>query len=144
MQETKGPNPIDVHVGLRVRLRRKELGISQSQLAEGLGLTFQEVQKYERGANRISASKLFELARLLQTEISYFFVGSDALAASTGGDHPAAYNSIIEAMLAEPSGPLLADAFLRIKTRSVRKALADLACGIAANDNPAEPGSKGQ
>jgi len=143
MQETRGPNPIDVHVGLRVRLRRKELGISQSQLAEGLGLTFQQVQKYERGANRISASKLFELTRLLQTEISYFFVGTDGFA-STDGDHPAAYNSIIEAMLAEPSGPLLADAFLRIKKRSIRKALADLACGIAANDDPTEPGSKGQ
>jgi len=60
MREATGPNPIDVHVGRRLRLRRKELGISQERLADGLGLTFQQVQKYERGANQVSASKLYE------------------------------------------------------------------------------------
>ena len=69
------PNPVDVHVGLQVRLRRKELKISQEKLAETLGLTFQQVQKYERGANRISASKLYEIARSLQAPISWFFEG---------------------------------------------------------------------
>src|ERR1700734_2336267 len=69
------PNPIDVHVGLQVRLRRKELKISQEKLAETLGLTFQQVQKYERGANRISASKLYEIARSLRVSIGWFFEG---------------------------------------------------------------------
>src|ERR1700751_2451283 len=70
-----GPNPIDRHVGLRIRLRRKELGISQERLAETIGLTFQQVQKYERAANRVSASKLWEVARALDTTISYFYEG---------------------------------------------------------------------
>jgi len=60
-----GPHPVDRHVGLRIRMRRKELGVSQEKLAEALGLTFQQVQKYERAANRVSASKLFEIARAL-------------------------------------------------------------------------------
>ena len=70
-----GPNPVDRHVGLRIRLRRKELGISQERLADTIGLTFQQVQKYERAANRVSASKLWEVARALDTTISYFYEG---------------------------------------------------------------------
>lgn len=67
------PNPIDVHVGARVRLRRTLLGMSQEKLGEALGLTFQQVQKYERGANRIGASRLFDLSRVLDVPVSYFF-----------------------------------------------------------------------
>lgn len=72
-------NPIDVHVGKMVRARRKALSMSQAELAEALGITFQQVQKYERGSNRISASKLYETARTLKVEISTFFEGLDAL-----------------------------------------------------------------
>ncbi len=83
------PNPVDVHVGLRIRLRRKELGVSQEKLAEAIGLTFQQVQKYERAANRVSASKLYEVARALDTSTAYFFEGlTDAhirTAAEPGG-----------------------------------------------------------
>lgn len=71
----RSPNPVDLHVGLRIRLRRKELGVSQEKLADSIGLTFQQVQKYERAANRVSASKLWDMARALQTSISYFFDG---------------------------------------------------------------------
>lgn len=67
------PHPIDIHVGKRVRHRRKVLGITQEKLGESLGLTFQQVQKYERGVNRISSSKLFELSRLLDVPVGYFF-----------------------------------------------------------------------
>src|SRR4051812_42266570 len=70
-----GPNPIDRHVGLRIRMRRKELGVSQEKLADSIGLTFQQVQKYERAANRVSASKLWEMARALNTSIGYFYEG---------------------------------------------------------------------
>lgn len=66
-------NPIDIHVGARVRLRRTLLGMSQERLGEALGLTFQQVQKYERGANRVGASRLFELAKALGVPVSYFF-----------------------------------------------------------------------
>lgn len=67
------PNPIDVHVGGRVRLRRTLLGLSQEKLGEAIGLTFQQVQKYERGANRIGASRLFDLSRVLDVPVGYFF-----------------------------------------------------------------------
>ena len=68
----RGPNPIDKHVGSRIRERRKELGMSQERLAEHLGLTFQQVQKYERGSNRVSASKLFEIAQALKASSAIF------------------------------------------------------------------------
>ena len=70
---TGRPNPIDVHVGARVRLRRTLLGMSQEKLGEAIGLTFQQVQKYERGANRIGSSRLFDLSRVLDVPIEYFF-----------------------------------------------------------------------
>jgi len=71
--KTGKPNPIDVHVGSRVRLRRTLLGMSQEKLGEAIGLTFQQVQKYERGANRIGASRLFDLSRVLDVPVSFFF-----------------------------------------------------------------------
>ena len=73
----KGPNPVDVHVGRRVRIRRVLCGLSQTALAEQLGLTFQQLQKYESGANRISASRLWQIAQILDVPISWFFMGID-------------------------------------------------------------------
>lgn len=97
------PDPIDEHVGRRVRLRRKLIGISQDNLAAGLGLTFQQVQKYERGFNRISASKLMGIAVLLKVPVSYFFEGlagadgpGDAVVMGENTD------ALIEASLAIP------------------------------------------
>src|SRR5512145_2081507 len=81
---SRSPNPVDRHVGLRIRMRRKELGVSQERLAEAVGITFQQVQKYERGANRVSASKLWEIAAALKTPVAYFYDGlgdQEALAA---------------------------------------------------------------
>ncbi|HEX7884591.1 MAG TPA: helix-turn-helix transcriptional regulator [Phenylobacterium sp.] len=128
------PNPVDVHVGRRVRLRRKELGVSQGWLADRLGLTFQQIQKYERGANRISASKLYEIATLLEVSITYFFEGLDDPATPKGARYADAFTGVVEELLAEPNGPQLAEAFLSIRRRSVRKGLAELARAIAAND----------
>ncbi|MGA9868000.1 MAG: helix-turn-helix transcriptional regulator [Acetobacteraceae bacterium] len=80
------PSPIDVHVGSRIRLRRTLLGMSQERLGDQLGLTFQQVQKYERGVNRVGASRLFDLARVLDVPISFFFDDMpDGLAGSMGG-----------------------------------------------------------
>jgi transcriptional regulator with XRE-family HTH domain len=80
------PNPIDVHVGSRVRLRRTLLGMSQEKLGEAIGLTFQQVQKYERGSNRIGASRLFDLARVLDVPVGFFFddMSEDVAARSPG------------------------------------------------------------
>src|SRR5690349_23097057 len=89
-QKSDKPNPVDVHVGSRVRLRRTLLGMSQEKLGDALGLTFQQVQKYERGANRIGASRLFDLSRVLDVPVSFFF---DDIKAET-----------IEASQAEPTG----------------------------------------
>lgn len=79
MSENKLPNLIDKHVGRRVRWRRRELNFSQEKLGELLGLTFQQIQKYEKGVNRISAGRLFEVARVLDTNISYFYQGADEM-----------------------------------------------------------------
>jgi transcriptional regulator with XRE-family HTH domain len=76
------PNPIDIHVGGRVRQRRTLLGFSQEKLADAIGLTFQQVQKYERGANRIGSSRLFDLARVLDVPVAYFFEDMSATVAS--------------------------------------------------------------
>ena len=73
MANKKQPNPIDIHVGSRVRLRRMMLGMSQEKLGESLGITFQQIQKYEKGTNRVSASRLQGIARLLSVPVSYFF-----------------------------------------------------------------------
>src|SRR3982751_5187523 len=72
-QKSDKPNPTDVHVGARVRLRRTLLGLSQEKLADAIGLTFQQVQKYERGANRVGSSRLYDLSRVLDVPIAYFF-----------------------------------------------------------------------
>jgi len=79
------PNPIDVHVGARIRLRRTLLGMSQERLAEAIGLTFQQVQKYEKGANRVSSSRLVDMANALDVSIPYFF---DEMSAAVRGQTP--------------------------------------------------------
>ncbi len=79
MSDNKLPNLIDKHVGQRLRWRRRELNLSQEKLGELLGLTFQQIQKYERGANRISAGRLYEISRVLETTIPYFYDGAPSL-----------------------------------------------------------------
>ncbi|MBV6634150.1 MAG: helix-turn-helix transcriptional regulator [Alphaproteobacteria bacterium] len=85
-KQDSGPHPVDMHVGLRLRQRRTLLGMSQERLGDALGLTFQQVQKYERGANRIGASRLFHLSRLLDVSVNYFFddMPADVLAIYEG------------------------------------------------------------
>ena len=84
--KTGKPNPVDVHVGSRVRLRRTMLGMSQEKLGEAIGLTFQQVQKYERGANRIGASRLHDLSCVLDVPVAYFFEEYGDGAGSAGAD----------------------------------------------------------
>lgn len=129
----EGPDPVDVHVGRRVRLRRKELGASQQWLAEKLDLTFQQIQKYERGANRISASKLHKVASALKTPVAYFFEGLSDAATAADEHYGRAYSEVIEDLLADPNGPQLAEAFLKIQRRSIKKQVVGLVEAIAEN-----------
>src|SRR6185295_18520764 len=85
MANKKQPNPIDIHVGSRVRLRRMMLGMSQERLGEHLGITFQQIQKYEKGTNRIGASRLQHIARVLTVPVSFFFEDAPGAPAEQGG-----------------------------------------------------------
>ena len=130
------PSPIDVHVGGRVRLRRTLLGMSPEKLGDALGLTFQQVQKYERGANRISASKLFEAARFLKAPVAYFYEGlgrpedPDAEESTPNDGTPAVYG-----LLADQDGAALASAFMKIADRRRRKVLVEVAREFAAAED---------
>jgi transcriptional regulator with XRE-family HTH domain len=129
--QDRAPNPIDLHVGARIRMRRKILGVSQERLADDLGLTFQQVQKYERGANRVSASKLYEIARSLQAPISYFFDGlADPLAAAEQYA-PAGDDRFVHDFLMTSEGLELATIFPKIRRGRVRRKVLDLVRAMA-------------
>lgn len=132
--EVRGPNAVDIHVGRRVRMRRRMLGVSQQALAAALGRTFQQVQKYERGANRISASKLYEIAQTLQTPISFFFEGLED-AGTTKSDAPGgSVDRTLSDFLATPEGLDLAQAFPRIGGEHLRRKVLGLARALAEED----------
>ena len=132
------PNPIDVHVGLQVRLRRKALRMSQEKLADALGLTFQQVQKYERGSNRISASKLYEIARTLQAPIGWFFEGLADPTAGEAGVAEAAQHAFARSFLMSPEGVDLANLFSRLPQRRVRRRIVELVRSLV-DESDVEP-----
>ena len=137
--KTGKPNPIDVHVGSRVRLRRTLLGMSQEKLGEAIGLTFQQVQKYERGANRIGASRLFDLSRVLDVPVSFFFDDMPAEAAAAPVDDDEAGAAGVEERsggyepdpMAKRETLELVRAYYRINDPSVRKRLFELTKAVA-------------
>ena len=116
------PNPIDLHVGARVRMRRKFLGVSQERLAHALGLTFQQVQKYERGTNRISASKLFEISRFLEAPVAYFFQGLPSEVEDKEFSESQSEQSL-HGFLMTPEGIELASLFPRLTPKQRRRIL---------------------
>jgi transcriptional regulator with XRE-family HTH domain len=127
----KRANPVDAQVGSRVRLRRMQIGMSQERLGEMLGLTFQQVQKYEKGVNRIGAGRLFDVARILNVPIDYFY--------ESVANRPMASRSILENEASPPAiefvasaeGLQLSLAFMRIKDARVRKRVLDLVRSLA-------------
>ena len=131
------PNPIDAHVGARVRLRRTLLGMSQEKLGEAIGLTFQQVQKYERGANRIGASRLFDLSRVLDVPVSFFFddMSEDAAQQSPRMMMAGLVEEIPASMEADPMTKRetleLVRAYYRITDPTVRKRIFELAKALA-------------
>ena len=130
------PNPIDVHVGARIRLRRTLLGINQTALAEAIGLTFQQVQKYEKGANRVSSSRLMDMANALDVSISYFF---DEMSAAVSGQTPSELmraktrpeNYQEQDPMARRETLELVRAYYRISDPTVRKRVFELAKAVA-------------
>ena len=124
----KKANPVDAHVGYRVRLRRMLIGMSQERLGELLGLTFQQVQKYERGINRIGAGRLFEVAEILGVPISFFYEGVDA---SNAGGEGGSQSAAVMDFLSSNEGIQLSTAFMEIKDGKVRRRIVDLVRSLA-------------
>ena len=128
----KVPNPIDKHVGARVRLRRLMVGMSQGKLGEALDVTFQQVQKYEKGANRIGASRLQQLARVLEVPPSYFFDGAPSGDGSAVGFAESGGSSNTVDFVLTSEGLQLNRAFAAIKDHKVRKRILDLVESLSA------------
>jgi transcriptional regulator with XRE-family HTH domain len=112
-------------------MRRRELGVSQEKLAESIGLTFQQVQKYERAANRVSASKLWEVARALRTSVTYFYEG---LGETLGGDGCGEADDTVQAFLRTPEGMEMALLFPQIRHGRVRRRLLELVRAMAEDE----------
>ena len=132
------PRPVDVHVGSRVRLRRTMLGMSQEKLGKAINLTFQQVQKYERGANRIGASRLFELSKVLDVPVSFFFddmsedvseSGGTAVTGLAEGGNGFEYDPMAKRETLE-----LVRAYYRIQDSKVRKRVFELAKALAKSE----------
>ncbi len=134
-RQASGPNPVDVHVGSRVRLRRTLLGMSQEKLGEAIGLTFQQVQKYERGANRVGASRLFDLSRVLDVPVGFFFdempedVAASSPAQRPGRDQPPPEQELDPMVKRETLE--LVRAYYKIDEPSVRKRLFEMTKALA-------------
>jgi len=135
------PNPIDVHVGARMRARRTVLGLSQEKLGEALGLTFQQIQKYERGTNRIGASRLYDLSHVLGVSISYFFdemadaAGENAVPRLNGADRFPAGGGVRDP-LAKRETLELVRAYYKVRDPAIRKRLFELARSLSPTESP--------
>jgi len=129
----KTPNPVDTYVGGRIRMRRRALGMSQSELGDTFSLTFQQVQKYERGSNRVSASKLYEIARALKVPVSYFFEGLSDPSDATAYDNPP--DTTVHEFLTTNEGMELAAVFPKVKKPRLRRRILDLVRTMAQEDD---------
>lgn len=133
IENKKKPNPIDIHVGSRVRLRRTMLGMSQEKLGEALGITFQQIQKYEKGTNRVGASRLQNISTILNVPVSFFFEDAPG-DPSTGQPGMAEANSsnYVVDFLSSSEGLQLNRAFIKIPDPKVRRKLVDLVKALAS------------
>jgi transcriptional regulator with XRE-family HTH domain len=129
----KLPNPVDKHVGSRVRMRRMMLKMSQGKLADGLGLTFQQVQKYEKGTNRVGASRLQHISHILQVPISFLFEGLPKAAGAPTGRGAAPSPDYVTDFLATADGLALIKAFMLIKKGKLKRCIVDLVEQIAGD-----------
>jgi transcriptional regulator with XRE-family HTH domain len=123
---SNSPQPTDKHVGVRVRMRRLMLHMSQSSLGDALGITFQQIQKYENGKTRVSASRLQEMANVLQVPVPFFFEGLPAYSPESGGKAAAPPPASVAEFLATTDGPSLCKSFMQIKSRNLRSTIVHL------------------
>ncbi|WP_425419926.1 helix-turn-helix domain-containing protein [Oricola indica] len=132
----KQPNPIDIHVGGRIRLRRTMMGMSQEKLGEQLGITFQQVQKYEKGTNRVGASRLQNIAAILGVPVSFFFEDApgDSVTSEVGGMNESSSSYVVN-FLSSAEGLQLNRAFVRISDPKVRRRIIDLVKALAAESD---------
>ena len=131
----KKPNPIDIHVGSRIRLRRTMLGMSQEKLGESLGITFQQVQKYEKGTNRVGASRLQNISAILNVPVSFFFEDAPGEQAAEGSGGLAENSaSYVVNFLSSSEGLQLNRAFVKIPDPKVRRRIIDLVRSLAEED----------
>jgi transcriptional regulator with XRE-family HTH domain len=131
----KAPNPIDKHVGSRVRMRRLLIGMSQEKLGTALGITFQQIQKYEKGSNRIGASRLQEIAGILGVQVSYFFEDAAGEAMQQEGFGEKKGGDYIADFVSSSDGLQLAKSFMRITDPKVRRRIVDLVAALADGEN---------
>jgi transcriptional regulator with XRE-family HTH domain len=131
----KAPNPIDRHVGSRVRMRRMLIGISQEKLGEALGLTFQQVQKYEKGTNRIGASRLHRIASVLGVPVEFFYEGAPHGSAATIGFAEPSSSAYMSDFLSSNEGVNLVKAFLGIKDPKIRRKIVELVSLLSNNED---------
>lgn len=127
----KSPNPVDKHVGSRVRMRRMMVGMSQEKLGESLGITFQQIQKYEKGTNRIGASRLQNISQVLSVPVAFFFEGAPSMNTEAGGFAEDASPAYVSDFLASSEGLALTRAFLKIADAKVRRRIVDLVEALA-------------
>lgn len=132
----KSPNPIDIHVGSRVRLRRMLIGMSQEKLGEKLDLTFQQIQKYEKGANRIGSSRLYKISQILEVPVQFFFddLPEELTEASTSGFSESTDTTFVMDFVSSSEGLQLNTAFNRISDAETRRRIVDLVKTLAAGD----------
>ena len=130
----KSPNPVDMYVGNRVRMRRLMLDLSQTRLADALGVTFQQVQKYEKGVNRISASRLQQMSQTLQVPVPFFFEGLPSPSQGSKKGPIAPFPTYVSDFVATSDGLSLIKAFMDIKRSSLRRSIVHLVEAMAAND----------
>jgi transcriptional regulator with XRE-family HTH domain len=139
---TKTPNPIDQHVGKRVRMRRTMLGFSQEKLGGALGLTFQQVQKYEKGTNRIGASRLQAISKILDVPPSFFFDGAPTVGdEATSGFRDAKTTPYVPDFVTTAEGLQLNRAFARIRDPKVRKRIVELVAVLSESEGHQSPDS---
>jgi transcriptional regulator with XRE-family HTH domain len=133
---TKAPNPVDKYVGSRVRMRRIMLGMSQEKLGEALGLTFQQVQKYEKGTNRVGASRIQQISEILQVPVSFLFEGGPSGTPSAGSFSEGTSPAYVSDFLATSEGLALTRAFTRISDAKLRRSIVEMVEQIAAREGP--------
>ncbi|MBV8791839.1 MAG: helix-turn-helix transcriptional regulator [Pseudolabrys sp.] len=131
----KAPNPIDKHVGSRVRMRRMMMSMSQEKLGDALGLTFQQVQKYEKGTNRIGASRLQQISNILQVPVSFFFEGAPHSGGHSGELSESASPQYVSDFLATSDGLALTKAFMKIKSGKLRRRIVELVEQMAGEED---------